>query len=53
MGPFSWAWKLLWFKEAQAISLFVNQFINGSVCFVVKYFLKNIFRFMGVCFTVK
>ena len=25
----------------------------GSVCFVVKYFLENILKFAGVCFTVK
>ena len=25
----------------------------GAVCFAVKYFPKNIFKFAGVCFTVK
>ena len=25
----------------------------GSVCFAVKYFPKNVFRFAGVCFIVK
>ena len=28
-------------------------FYIGSVCFAVKYFLQNIFRFADVCFTVK
>ncbi len=27
--------------------------IIGSVCFAVKYFLENVFRFAGVCFIVK
>ena len=27
--------------------------ILGSVCFVVKYFPEDIFRFVGICFTVK
>ena len=26
---------------------------QGSVCFAVKYFLGNVFRFANVCFVVK
>ena len=35
-----------WQKQNWTLSL-------GSVCFAIKYFSENIFRFASVCFTVK
>jgi hypothetical protein len=32
---------------------FSKEMYLGSVCFVVKYFLENIFKFTDACFTIK